>query len=109
MNTEILWAILTSSLFATVVTAIISFIKDYFRSRKRDRIIFLFIVKFLATDALFSKSISTEDLKCLEDAYTEYKALGGNGFADTLMRKVRDLPIWEDENEVSAELRQSHR
>ena len=97
MRTEILSAILTSSLFASIVTMFISFIKDFFRSRKRDRIILLFIVKSLATDAIWNKYISTEDLKALEDAYTEYKALGGNGFADTLMNRVRVLPIKEDE------------
>ena len=97
MRAEILSAILTSSLFASIVTMFISFIKDFFRSRKRDRIILLFIVKSLATDAIWNKYISTEDLKALEDAYAEYKALGGNGFADTLMNRVRVLPIKEDE------------
>ena len=97
MNTEILSAILTSSLFASIVTMFISFIKDFFRSRKRDRIILLFIVKSLATDAIWNKYISTEDLKALEDAYAEYKALGGNGFADTLINRARALPIKEDE------------
>ena len=97
MKAEILSAILTSSLFASIVTMFISFIKDFFRSRKRDRIILLFIVKSLATDAIWNKYISTEDLKALEDAYAEYKALGGNGFADTLLNRARVLPIKEDE------------
>ena len=97
MKTEILSAILTSSLFASIVTMFVSFIKDFFRSRKRDRIILLFIIKSLATDAIWNKYISTEDLKAIEDAYAEYKALGGNGFADTLMNRARALPIKEDE------------
>jgi len=97
MRTEILGYILTSTLVASLVTQLISFIKDYFRSRKRDRIILLFIVKSLATDAIWNKYISTEDLKALEDAYAEYKALGGNGFADTLLNRARVLPIKEDE------------
>ena len=97
MRTEILGYILTSTLVASLVTQLISFIKDYFRSRKRDRIILLFIVKSLATDAIWNKYISTEDLKALEDAYAEYKALGGNGFADTLLNRARVLPIKEEE------------
>ena len=97
MRTEILGYILTSSLVASLITQFISFIKDCFRSRKRDRIILFFIVKGLATDAIWDKYISTEDLKALEDAFAEYKALGGNGFADTLMNKARVLPIKEDE------------
>lgn len=97
MDFELLKLILTSSVVASVFTQLIGFIKDFFRSRKRDRIILLFIVKSLATDAIWNKYISTEDLKALEDAYAEYKALGGNGFADTLMNRVRVLPIKEDE------------
>ena len=97
MSAEILSAILTSSLFASIVTMLVSFIKDFFRSRKRDRIVLLFVIKQLATDAIFQGYISSEDLQCLEDAYTEYEALGGNGYANTLMNRVRVLPLKEDE------------
>ena len=97
MDMGLLKVILTSTVVASLITQIISIIKDVIRSRKRDRIILLFIVKSLATDAIWDKHISTEDLKALEDAFTEYKALGGNGFADTLMNRARVLPIKEDE------------
>ena len=97
MDMELLKIILTSSVVASAFTTVIGFVKDFFRSRKRDRIILLFIVKSLATDAIWNKYISTEDLKALEDAYAEYKALGGNGFADTLLNRARVLPIKEDE------------
>lgn len=96
MNIDIIVAILTSSLVATVVSQVISLVKSLARYKKRDKIILFFIIKSLATDALFQGYISSGDLKILEDAYAEYKALGGNGYADTLMAKVRELPLRED-------------
>lgn len=97
MSAEILWTILTSSLFASIVTMVISFIKSFFHSKKVDRLVLFFIIKTLATDAIWAGYISTEDLQFLEKCYSEYKRLGGNGFADTLMNRVRVLPIKEDE------------
>lgn len=96
MSAEILWTILTSSLVAAIVSQVIGFIKALKRYKKRDKIILFFIIKSLATDALFQGYISSGDLKILEDAYAEYKALGGNGYADTLMAKVRELPLREE-------------
>lgn len=96
MDNQLLYAILTSSAVGTVVGTIIGIIKDFFRSKKIDRIVLLFIIKTLGTEALFEGGISNEDLQSLEDAYTEYKALHGNGYADTIMRKVRVLPLKEE-------------
>ena len=97
MRAEILTTILTSSLFASIVTMVVSFIKSFFHSKKIDRMVLFFIIKTIATDAIWAGHISTEDLKFLEECYSEYKRLGGNGFADTLMNRARALPIKEDE------------
>ncbi len=96
MNTDIIVAILTSSVVGALVTRIFTLIDQYRHSRKIDRIVLLFIVKQLSTDAIWNKYISSEDLQSLEDAYAEYKQLGGNGYADTLMNRARVLPIKED-------------
>lgn len=96
MNTDIIVAILTSSVVGSIVTRLFTMIDQAKHSRKIDQIVLLFVIKTLANDALFEGSISTEDLQTLEDAYSEYKRLGGNGYADTIMRKVRALPIKED-------------
>jgi len=96
MDKQLLYAILTSSAVGTIVGAVIGVVKDFIRSKKVDRIVLLFIIKQLSTDAIWNKFISTEDLQSLEDAYTEYKRLGGNGYADTLMKRARELPIKED-------------
>jgi flagellar biosynthesis protein FliQ len=97
MQAEILTTILTSSLFASIVTMVVGFIKSFFHSKKIDRMVLFFIIKTIATDAIWAGHISTEDLQFLEECYSEYKRLGGNGFADTLMNRVRVLPIKEDE------------
>lgn len=97
MSAEILTTILTSSLFASIVTMVVGFIKSFFHSKKIDRMVLFFIIKTISTDAIWAGHISTEDLQFLEECYSEYKRLGGNGFADTLMNRVRVLPIKEDE------------
>ena len=97
MKAEILTTILTSSLFASIVTMVVGFIKSFFHSKTIDRMVLFFIIKTIATDAIWAGHISTEDLQFLEECYSEYKRLGGNGFADTLMNRVRVLPIKEDE------------
>jgi flagellar biosynthesis protein FliQ len=97
MKAEILTTILTSSLFASIVTMVVGFIKSFFHSKKIDRMVLFFIIKTIATDAIWAGHISTEDLQFLEECYSEYKRLGGNGFVDTIMNRVRVLPIKEDE------------
>ena len=100
MDKQLLYTILTSGACGTVFGIIVGIIKDYLHSRKVDRMVLYFIIKSLATDAIWAGHISTEDLKFLEECYSEYKRLGGNGFADTLMARVRVLPIKEEEHEV---------
>ena len=97
MRTEILVTILTSSFFASLVTMIVSFIKSFFHARKVDSMVLFFIIKTMGTDAIFSGYVQPEDLRFLEECFAEYKRLGGNGFADTLMNRVRVLPLREDE------------
>jgi len=97
MRAEILVTILTSSLFASAMTMIVSFVKSFFHARKVDSMVLFFIIKTMGTDAIFSGYVSPEDLRFLEECFAEYKRLGGNGFADTLMNRVRVLPLREDE------------
>ena len=97
MRAEILVTILTSSLFASGMTMIVSFIKSFFHARKVDSMVLFFIIKTMGTDAIFSGYVQPEDLRFLEECFAEYKRLGGNGFADTLMNRVRVLPLREDE------------
>ena len=109
MSADLLWAILTSSLVATITSQVFGFIKALKRYKRRDKIILFYIIKELAVDAIFARHVSNDDLKILEDAYAEYKAMGGNGYADTLLDRVRALPLWGDDDEVRAELHESHR
>ena len=97
MNTDILVAILTSSVVGSLVTRLFTLIDQAKHSKKIDRMVLFFIIKTLATDAIWNKYISTEDLQFLEECFSEYERLGGNGFCDTLLNRARVLPIKEDE------------
>lgn len=50
-------------------------------------------IKFLAKRAIEHGRISAEDLEDLDRMHQRYKKLGGNGYLDTLMGKVKALPI----------------
>ena len=82
MDSQIIVAILTSSVVGSVITKLFNFFDNARRSKKIDRILLLFVIKTLATEAIMKGYISSEDLQCLEDAYAEYKAIGGNGYAE---------------------------
>lgn len=92
---EIILAIIGSGAFSALISAVISAIADRRRSREVDQLLLLDALKHQAKDALDDGLISVRDLECIEVYYTQYKAYGGDGFADTLMSKVRALPISE--------------
>ena len=98
MHIDVIVAILTSSTVATIVSQIIGAIKHFMHYRKINRILLLYVIKELATEAIWNGYITTEDLQCLEDAYGEYKPEGGNGYADTLIGRARELPILSEED-----------
>lgn len=50
-------------------------------------------IKFLAKHYIADTTISPEDLEDLMRMHNVYKNLGGNGYLDTLMAAVKDLPL----------------
>ncbi len=50
-------------------------------------------IKFLAKHYIADTAISPEDLEDLMRMHNVYKNLGGNGYLDTLMAAVKDLPL----------------
>lgn len=50
-------------------------------------------VRYLGRCYILDGKISLEDRENLEEMYTAYKALGGNGHLETIMAEVRHLPI----------------
>ena len=50
-------------------------------------------VRYLGRCYILDGKISLEDRENLEEMYTAYKSLGGNGHLETIMAEVRRLPI----------------
>lgn len=90
---EIILSVLGSSVVASIVSAIISAIERKSRAKGIDRLLLLNALKGEARNSINEKSITIKDLECIEEYYKQYKSLGGDGFADTLMAKVRQLPL----------------
>lgn len=50
-------------------------------------------VRYLGRCYILDGKISLEDRENLEEMYTAYKSLGGNGHLETIMAEVRKLPL----------------
>lgn len=50
-------------------------------------------VRYLGRCYILDGKISLEDRENLEEMYTAYKSLGGNGHLETIMSEVRRLPV----------------
>lgn len=55
-------------------------------------------VRYLGKCYIAEGEITLEDKENLEEMHRAYKALGGNGHLDTVMRGVEKLPIRDGEN-----------
>ena len=53
-------------------------------------------VRYLGRCYSLDGNISLEDRENLEEMYTAYKSLGGNGHLETIMSEVRRLPVKGD-------------
>ena len=53
-------------------------------------------VRYLGRCYILDGKISLEDRENLEEMYTAYKSLGGNGHLETIMSEVRRLPVKGD-------------
>lgn len=97
---EIILAILGSTAFTTIVTAIVNDIihKNSVKNNSSKGTMSLMGLEIRRTckEAIKHKAISIIELEQLEECYKVYKDMGGNGFIDTLLTKARALPIEED-------------
>ena len=50
-------------------------------------------VRYRGRGYILDGKISLEDRENLEEMYTAYKSLGGNGHLETIMAEVRKLPL----------------
>ena len=53
-------------------------------------------VRYLGRCYILDGKITLEDRENLEEMYTAYKSLGGNGHLETIMSEVRRLPVKGD-------------
>lgn len=95
MSEQIVIAILGSSSVAAIVTAIINAVlarsKQFKLLESADRIILKDRIKHLAKTYIARGYIMSDELEDIHEMHNCYHDLGGNGFLNTLMKKVDDL------------------
>lgn len=95
-TTQVLIAILGSSLLTTIFTKVF----DYFTSTKKTRQILLLGAIEQLTDKIVRQGFRTrmQTLR-LTEARDQYKKIGGDGYADSIIAEALALPFNHDEEE----------
>lgn len=93
MTKEIFIAILGSGALSTIISFVLQALKDRKRSNKIDKFLLLHLIEETCKDAIADDQISKEDLQKLDEMYSLYKGIGGNGYADSVVGQVKKLPI----------------
>lgn len=92
---ELLIAILSSSLVATLAQSLIRFIerrKDSGDASKKALMLLLYCkIKEKAEQYISNQSISQDDYHDVQMLHEAYHSLGGDGFLDKLMREIEEL------------------
>ena len=60
-------------------------------------------IKWLAKKHIQAGEIDIDDLAILEEMYSSYHDLGGNGYIETVMTCVRSLPVKDNEGPEKGE------
>ena len=93
MTTQIFIAIIGSGALSTIISFVLQAIKDKKRSNRIDKFLLLHLIEETCRDAIAEGRIAREDLQKLDEMYTMYKDIGGNGYADAIVNRVRSLPV----------------
>lgn len=105
MTKELLVSILSGSAAAAVVSGITSVVLWYLNNRKKDdekiknltdgvQVLLYDRIKYLGVHHIEAGEIAPEDLEDLQRMHKTYHdQLGGNGYLDTIMSKVKKLPV----------------
>ena len=100
---EVVIAILgacTGSGVTAIVLAVLQ--RRWAKSDKQDaivgalKVLMIDRVRYLGGKYIADNSVTLADKETLEDMHRAYKALGGNGHLDTVMRGVGELPIRQE-------------
>ena len=91
-NTQLWIAILGSS----VIVKIFDKLFDFFTGKKKtDQILLLECIERQSDKIVAKGSRSHNDTQRIQEAYQQYKKLGGNGYADALLADAMAKPLRE--------------
>ena len=96
MAETIIIAVLTSSALGVVVARIFDLLERRSGINEDFQLLLLNAIKAQARAAIADGYITLDDLESLEKTFARYKKRNGNGYADTIMAQVRELPLRED-------------
>jgi len=92
-------AIISSGAFSTFLLSIFKIVENNSAKRNQQQLVnqemLLWRIKDGGKKAIAAGAITHEELEDLNRAYTLYKSLGGNGFAEAVMAKIKALPLKE--------------
>jgi len=95
----ILIAIVSSGALSTLITCVFKIIESNNSRTNMQQLVnqemLLWRIKDGGKKALAANEITHEEFEDLTRVYTLYKQLGGNGFAEAVMSKVKALPLKE--------------
>ncbi len=93
----IIIAVIGSGALSAFISGVFLLINNHQKAKtgieKGVQLLLLGELKRSGNEYIRDKEISTEDLEAFNETYNTYKQLNGNGFADTLIAKVRALPL----------------
>jgi len=93
-------AVVTSGALSTLIGCIFKIIENNENKHDQQKLVnqemLLWRIKDGGKKALAAGEITHEEFEDLTRVYALYKALGGNGFAEAVMAKVKALPLKEN-------------
>lgn len=93
MDNTLLLAVIGSSAFAALITNLFGLIKDTKRQRKVNQILLLGEMERRLSNYQAKGVISAEQLQVFNTIGDLYHAEGGNGYAESLLAAVRQIPM----------------
>jgi len=97
--TAIVVAIISSGAFSTFLVGLFKIAENNSAKRNQQHLVnqemLLWRIKDGGKKAIAAGAITHEEFEDLNRVYTLYKSLGGNGFAEAIMNKIKELPLKE--------------
>lgn len=95
----IIITVISSGVFSTLITCVFKLIENnQAKNTYQDLVnqeVLLWLIKDRGKKALTDGSITNGELQDITRVYELYHKIGGNGFAEAIMNKVKALPLGE--------------